>query len=783
MTQSLQRPHCIALMVLGVITHGAPAMAGNAAALPTTASPGVAATVRPVGLVINGREARDPVLIAEAQPDLLVRSADLGRVLPLPQAAGVPLRINGDDYLSLSAVAGIAARLSDDGTMLVIDADVSVFPTAHITPRPRSLALGDIVPAAFVSYDLVVSRWGGRTSASAFIDSGLSGRWGLLGTTALVQAGRPESVRLDSFYQRDLPAHRVRLVAGDTATRAGEWNAPVRFAGLRIGSDFSLEPHDITFPIPTLAGAAVEPSTIELLSAGTRSSFEVQPGAFLIDYQPAFSGAGDVTLQITDSAGNSRQVTRSFYSSPRLLRPGLADFSIEAGFLRRNYAVRSFDYGDPFGAAFARVGLSDTLTVSGRVEVSPSVQMTGAGLGWVLSPVGEFSLAGAISSAGHGRGTFARVQFQRLARTHSVTLSYQRDNGEFASVGQQLADRFRLSRARRELAVAGTLSLGTLGNLNIGHIDARFTDGERFRSTSIGFAGNLRGAFIDLGYRRTQSHGGIDQGAFVSASVRLGRRAHASLRFDDDRLVAIARRDVPNDEGVGVQVAASMGAHGKGSGFSATGLYRSRVGDVEVSGDWTDGGSGARINARGALVAVAGRIVATPRIDNAFAIVEVESETPVPLYLENRPVAAQGSSGNLAIIASLQPYTENRISIDVSALPIDADINGAERLVVPGYRQAVKARFGGQRGTSATLGFVDIDGSPIPPGLDVFVRSRFVGLTGYDGLVFFETLDHGADVTISGRQYACSAQLPEVTAIDLRGPLVCVSPVDRGFAL
>lgn len=789
MSPFLRRSSCIALVALGAVADDLEAKGNSPTELPLTASseatrllPEIVNSVRPVGLIINGQLSSDPVLIAGQNAQLLVRSADLRKFVAFPTAMTGDIRINGDDYVSLSSVTGLAARLSDDGTMLTIDADISVFPTARVTRRPKLTPVGEIVPAAFLSYDLVASHWRGQQSASAFVDTGLSGPWGLAGTTALFQAGRRGPVRLETFYQRDLPANRIRMVVGDTNTRAAEWNAPVRFAGVRIGSDFSLDPDGITFPIPSLAGSATQPSTVELLSAGARTSLDVQPGTFLIDYQPMFSGVGEVTMRITDSAGISREVSRSFYTSSRLLIPGLADYSIEAGFLRENFAVRSFDYGQPFGAAFARVGLSETLTASGRAEISPAIQMAGAALGWVLSPIGEFSMAGAVSRSNGRRGAFARVQFQRIAPTHSVTFSYQRDNGEFATVGQHDTSHLRARSHQRELAIVGTVSLGVLGHMSLGHIDARSSDGERYRATDISIARAVNGAYFTMGYRRTQFRDKIDQGAFLSASVRLGRRGHASFRVDDSRVVAIASRDVPNDQGLGVQVAASLGPHGRGPNISTTGILRTQLGDIELSGDWSEGGSGLRVNARGALVAVPGRIVTTPRIDDAFAIIELESDAPVTLYLENRPVAASVSSGKPAIIPGLQPYTENRISLDASMLPINADIDGVESLVVPGFRQAVKARFGGARGTSVTVAFVDQEGAPVPPGLDVYLGPSLVGLTGYDGLVYFEATTPGMAVSIKGQHFACETQLPPHHAADARRPVLCAPSSDPGVS-
>ncbi|MCU0948482.1 MAG: fimbria/pilus outer membrane usher protein [Porphyrobacter sp.] len=738
--------------------------------------PGRTETPRPVGLLLNGGTLPEPVMVAGSGDRLLLRQSDLSRILTVPPGAMVGETIAGEPYVLAASLAGLSAKLSDDGTLLLLTADPGLFPVSRIGPQALPLRLNEAVPAAFISYDVNYLRWNGRDTVSAFVDGGTSGPWGVLGTTLLVQDQSRPVIRLDTAFQRDFPDDRVRLVVGDTFTRGAEWNLPARFAGIRIGTDFSLQPQVVNFPLPALSGSAAEPSIVDLLSAGARQSFAVQPGNFMVDFQPVFSGAGAVTMMITDSAGMSRQITRDFYTSPRLLRPGLGEFSIEAGVLRENHGVRSFDYSDPFLAAFGRYGVTDRLTLSGRIEASPGLQMAGAGVGWVLGQVGEFSLSGAVSDSASGRGTFARAQFQRIARTHSFTVSYQRDNGRFAPVGSPALISPRAGMPRSELALAGTISLGTIGDISVGHIDARTSDGARFRTSTASFAGTWVRVFYNLGVRQQDSAVGRDHGAFVSVSVSLGRRGNANLRVDEDRLLASAGRVPPNDQGIGFQVAAGREAGSGSAILSASALVRTVAGDFELAADRNPAGSGIRASARGALVAVGGKVAATPRIETGFALVELESEEAVTLYLENRPMVVKGGKGRQAILTGLQPYVENQVAIDLGALPIDAQIAAPEQMVVPGFRQAARVRFGGAKGSPATLAFVGADGAPVAAGLDVFVGTQLVGRSGFDGLVFFPDLPSGATVSIRGTGYACDAKLPDKSAnqsLMVATPIVC----------
>ena len=736
-----------------------------------------APVARPVGVMINHRLTQEQALVVVMEDLLFVRRADLVRTgLILPSLAS-EFVLEGHDYVALSRIEGLSASLSDGGTSLDIAADPAIFPATRMGSSTKPVKVGDIVPAAFISYDLTFSRWNGQNSLFAFLDAGVSGDWGLIGTTAAVQNHGHTAVRLDSYFQRDWPDDRLRLVIGDTVTKATEWSASARFAGIRIGTDFSLQPTLITFPLPVLTEAATLPSTVDLISAASRQSLGVQPGAFSIDYQPVFSGAGDITMMITDANGLSRQVTSSFYTSPRLLRPGLVDFSIEAGVVRRNYGIESFDYGPPFAAGFLRFGLNDAMTLGSRVEVGRDIRMGGLGLGWVVSPLGEFALSGALSDSPWGRGTLWRAQFQRIAPTHALTISYQRDNGRFAQVGNVNASGTPFGPARQEFAVAGSLSLGALGDIVVGHAETRTATGQTFTTSSLGLNGEFRTAFYNIGVRRNRFGDRSDNGGFLSVSLPLGARSNAVMTIDDARAVAMVGLATPSDLGAGYQVMAGYDRVSDRAILQASTLVRTSAGEFELALGRGGGGPDVRMGARGAIVGVSGNVIATPRLENAFALIEIESGEDVTLYLENRPVPAKAGSGKNALLTGLQPYAQNRIAIDVSSLPITADVEESEKLVVPGFRQAVRVGFGGAAQTPVTVRLVDAQGIPLAAGLEVRSGTEPAGITGYDGLFFLSDLHGGEQFVVTGPAFRCEAQIPVSPKIEDNrqvGPLVCL---------
>ena len=171
--------------------------------------------------------------------------------------------------------------------------------------------------------------------------------------------------RLDTTWSYTDPGTMRTYAAGDIITGGLSWTRPVRLGGVQMKRDFSLRPDLVTFPVPTISGSAAVPSTVDLfVDNARRFSGEVPAGPFQITNLPVVTGQGSARLVVRDVQGQEVVSESAFFASPQLLAEGLIDYALEAGFARRFYAIRSFDYDDRFmGSATLRYGLTDVLTV------------------------------------------------------------------------------------------------------------------------------------------------------------------------------------------------------------------------------------------------------------------------------------------------------------------------------------------------------------------------------------------------------------------------------------
>lgn len=701
---------------------------------------------------INGQPQDAPRPLLRRGTHLYATALDL-RTWNLVIPGAPTLRTGGVDHYDLRALAG--ARLTlDEATQTV---DLQLAPEAFETSvgAARGVERPAVFPsvfASFVNYDVVLQQDVDGTRLSGLFDATASADWGNIGTNFIAGQsgfGVERTVRLDSYYTRDDPDRLQRLSVGDAITQAAPWSTPVRFAGLQFGTRFGLQPGFVTYPLPTLRGGAGVPSSVEVYVDNVlRYQQPVAAGPFAINNVPVLSGAGEMRFAVTDALGVRRFVTTPYYVSSNLLRAGLSDYSVEAGWTRRRYGERSFDYGDAFASGGWRRGLSDAVTLDARAEASVHSRTAGLGLTWVWGAIGEFSLHGAASGGRrpapaaapaaaprNGNGHLWRVAYARSSNQWNVSAMRQVASRDFTQIGWQ--DSFSYLRGQTQL-FAGR-SLGRWGSVGASYTQLAYSTGDRVNVTSANWSIGLgESASLSTFVARTEQNSGRPATTVgVTWTVALGGNRNASVsaqRSDtgSHALQAEFNQPPPGDIGLGYRLRAGQGD----SVRAEAGVdWRTRWGALSADAASLNNRTAARLRASGAVGLAGGMLFATRLSTDAFALVTVQDAPGVTIYRENQPWAVTDASGR-AIVPGLRAYSTNYLSIDAGDLPIEVTLRRDNMWVVPRYKSVADVRFdlSYDQVVNATVRLPD--GSPLPAGSDLLGTGRDEPLvTGFDGAV------------------------------------------------
>ncbi|MCW5624360.1 MAG: fimbrial biogenesis outer membrane usher protein [Burkholderiales bacterium] len=710
-----------------------------------------------LGVNINGVDQEGTYqVIRLGDGTLAVLSADLNTWRLRPEAEG--FEYEGQLYHALAEIAGVEYHVDDKSQVLMMTTPATAFSTTVIAPdRAEMPVLTESRPGAFFNYDVQTRRNAGQLSEGGLFELGAFNNGGVGTSTFLWNSASPyrEFVRLDTTWARDLPDRMESLRAGDLISRGGAWGRSVRLGGLQWSSNFSTRPNFIAFPLPSMQGEAVLPSTIDVYVNNVRRlSRNVPPGPFEIPEVPLVTGQGDLRLVVRDVLGRQQVITQPYYASPQLLRPGLHDFSYEVGAVRENYTLDNAAYGRAALVMTDRLGITDRFTREFHGEVLTDQQTGGAGLVWLWPQVAAFNANVAASSSPMGGGRLVSVGMQRQALDFSIGFQAQFAERDFVQIGT-------LPGFTPQRTVSAQFGMPLAGSgFSVTYLDQRFWDGGKTRLLSANYSIPL-GRVGQLGFYAIRNDG--DYAAttvgftFIyvldprtTASVDVNRNTDAGTQP-----TVQLQRNVLDTGSFGYRLLAGGGQYER---QEASGTWRTQYGDYSADVGSFNGNDYERLGATGGIAFMGGTYFSR-RIDNSFAVVRVGNYRGVRVYRDNREVGRTRSDGTI-LIPGLRPYQRNPIQIEQEDLPIGAEVGDLDHLLTPRLRSGIYADFPIRQVRSLTFRIVGEDGTPLPAG--ALLQLQPDGNTfpvGYEGLAFISS--ENADNHIVGRwdDKQCEAHL------------------------
>lgn len=725
---------------------------------------------------------RDGILYAPAE------AFEEWRLVRRPGASAIPHQ--GKTWFPLSSLPGFEIRMN----LSTQSVDLVFSPTAFTQSRvsqPTAAERAQAVPAEpalFLNFDTNLSSTkprGGRadTDLGVLAELGAATRWGLLTSSHvgrhIVSSGNlPRTFhRLETTFTRNLVEQGLTFRAGDSTTRTGLILRPVYYGGLELGRNFGLTPGFITQPIPVLAGTSSAPSTVELyVNDALRQTARVPSGPFVIDNFPLLTGAGQARLVVRDVLGRESVIVQSFFTHSSLLEEGLSDWSVASGAVRRNLGTASSDYGKPFVHGLWRHGFSKTLTLDLNGQVGRDRQTLATGIVTAL-PFQTLGLAGLALSRDETRGAGRHwlLGLEHNSLRHGFSLNYQAASRNYVEIG---TDAETLPNAR-EMAFSYSYSDERLGSLGIGLARVETYDQGNITTYSVNYSVALpRNIALTLSATRVKAQGG---GTSLSAhlSVPLDNRvtasAFASRRSGQNEGYVAASKGVNQDSEVGWRVLAGSKASDP---YAEGGVYYEGT-RIMLSGDVSASSAqqAMRLGARGSLVYMDGDVFAARRLTNSFALVEVPGYPNVGIGLHGRVQARTNDEGR-ALLSGLMPFRANSIQIDPTELPISAELDNIEQIVVPPERSGVKVTFPVRSGRGALIKIVFDDGEPAPAGAQLeLVGDKQEFFVARRGEAFVTGLQAKNELRLHWRGATCSftVDLPagKVDEIARVGPLAC----------
>lgn len=669
---------------------------------------------------VNGQDKGDFILRREGD-DWLIPTPELAR-LGLPADGWTLREIDGAPHASLRSRNGLQWRLEERSLTLQLTADPSLLGTTVI-------GTGRVAPAPRMASRSAYLNWAAEQDSSlngAGTTLRLSSEAGwrdgpLLLVTQAQSMPRPEGsralVRLGTTGTWDRPQQGQVWTVGDVFSRGGALAQSLHLGGFAVArGDF--DPSQLRYPLGSLHGQAMLPSEVEVYVNGQRIRSErVSPGEFELRDVYTPPGAGAVRLVVRDPYGREQRYDYSIYTTDQLLRPGLHEYQYAAGWLRRDYGQRSFDYGDAALAATHRWGWTEHVTLG--MQAAARTQWINGGPS-VTARLGALGLLGyefGGSQAGARKSRSSAWRYEYQGPGWGIGILRREHGAGYAAVAQERT----VTNLRREGYLYASVPLGSWAHAWLSHASTRVRALAEMPA-SLGFTAVGR-------HERTAGTLGVSHvlpgvaGTLRTSVSRIddarGRRNEFALSLTlalaSRSLLVASHHSGPAGSTQAVQWARAAPL-GEGWGFDVSG-YRERERERERDGgnaapgwrgaaQWNAPGARLRaeyerapwagqradrmrLAASGGLAWLDGRVHVGRPIEGAFALVKVGELQGVPVRV-NGSVAGTTDGQGLLFLSDVSSGWETDFSIDSRQLPIDWNVSRPlRRLVVPDRMGAV----------------------------------------------------------------------------------------------
>lgn len=559
----------------------------------------------------------------------------------------------------------------------------------------------------------------------------------------------PQWLRLDSTWRKDNWHHLSTLELGDSTTSNAHWGGSVNFAGISYYKNFSLQPSLDIRSLPAITGNSNLPQNMQLEVNGVPvANYQVNPGSYQFYNIPVSNGSGLITVQTKDKDGKVTSYSVPYFVDDDLLRAGVSSYSYQFGWIRRNYGVEDFDYGQAVATANYMRGVSSDWTYELHTSLLIQQQTLGSTQFYRLGSRGIVTADTAVSAASSGVGGLVALGYQYRFSSVDLYSNYQITSPLFtqlSSVGLE-------SNNGSQTSVGATLPLwdwGTFGvsalyqranseSSNSSHVYTSTFQASITRNLSL--TGSYQANFGDshlwnLGCNISYQFG---QNSSVMTSYQQDQESDTQFMSYSNNYRLPGRKYLSSNLSVS-QNSLDDQNQLNGSvylGGTSTGDYSARFYQYGTQNQVT-------ATANGGLLWMDNHAFMTPTLNSGFSVADTSGVSGVGIY-QNGAYLGKSDKDGLFVVPNLPSYLASEITLSPN-LPLDLKVTKQEKKVMPSYRSGVIADFDIQHIHQILVRVTTKDGAPLGLGTEVKVGRGddfHNSVIGTNGLLYFAHSGH-----------------------------------------
>lgn len=734
-------------------------------------------------LILNTEDKGEFFLILAHDNDIWIKRNDLENI-GFKKGLGRDIQFARETYVSLKSISELTFQINEEDVSLDITAPPHLFEKQSLDfsyKKPYKVILTKD-RSAFLNYALIYNY---KTLEPLFNISGELGisigdYLGMSTFTYEKTRDKENAVRLITGITHNDRQKLISSVFGDFSASSGALGSGVVLGGINFSKNFSIDPYFLRFPSLNLSGTVETPSDAEVYLDGLLMRKErLSPGEFLFNDVPATVGFGTAKIVIKDAYGREKIISTPYYYTDNLLKKGLHEYSYSIGFIRKDFGVKNFAYGNPAFMSFHNYGFSEYLKLGYAAEASNGLVNLGPSASILISKAGilDAALAFSDSEGKYGVSGFLGYSFQ--TKNIGARIFLRSNSEEYSNLTMKPSD------DKAEIQFSGAVGIG---GKKSGFITADYSFSDMYRTvriskTTISYnkaLTKLATFFVIASETRAAE---TNDEIFLGLHIYLGKDVSGSVSYTHSDNSEIKKANIYKSLpiGTGFGYRAEIENPNGRNNLDAVLQYQNNLGIYEVDFTNRTRDNGYSFSVSGGIGYIDNSIFLSRPINDSFAKVKVDELEGVRVYYYNNEVDRTGKDGEL-IIPNMRSFHDNNISIESKDIPINYNIPLLTQYISPPYRSGAVVKFDVTKaqGITGTVYMLD-KGIEVPLESTLMViqaKDKLIeGLIGTDGEFYLENVPNGkyaAKIIYRGKECHFDIIIPDSTEVlvDL-GKIIC----------
>ena len=543
---------------------------------------------------------------------------------------------------------------------------------------------------------------------------------------------------ISTYLQRDITFLKSQLTLGDTNSSSELFDS-VPLRGGQLMSDEEMLPESLRGYSPVVRGIARTNAQVTIRQNGyvIYQSY-VPAGAFVINDLYPTAGSGDLNVTITEADGNEQRLVVPFASVPVLQREGQLKYSLAAG--RYRPADSQIDE-TPFAQGNIIYGLPLGMTLYGGLQTATHYDAFALGFGKNMGLIGAFSADVTQARAtrvdeNSSSGQSWRLRYGKSFADSGTNISlagYRYSTKGFYTLQETLdtytnstrfqPDYVQHKRSRMEITVNQSLGREA-GSLSLSLMDEGYWNGQKTRSTSVGYNNSWRGIGYGLNYSHSKnvvSGNGNDRLLALNVNIPLFgwlSNSWASYSMNSSNQGRVSHNLGLNgtaleQNNLNWAVTQGYSSQQDGSNGNLTANYRGGLGQINAG--YSYGSQQQRFNygVQGGIVLHENGVTLSQPLGETVALVKVPGAKGVSVA---NNIGVKTDWRGYAVVPYVTPYRNNALGLDTATLPDDVELELTSKTVTPTRGAVVVADYQPRIGQRMMMTLLRANGQPVPFG-------------------------------------------------------------------